>query len=52
MNIVRWRICHSYESRNQNICNSPYQTYRKREKKKFAKVLPLGNGILKGKAYG
>lgn len=30
----------------------PYQTSRKREKKKFAKVLPSGNGILKGKAYG
>ncbi len=30
----------------------PYQTYRKREKKKFAKVLPLGNSILIGKAYG
>lgn len=36
---------------NQNICNSPIKPIGK-EKKKFAKVLPLGNSILIGKAYG
>ena len=29
-----------------------YYSYLKREKKEFAKVLPLGNSILKGKVSG